>query len=489
MRPSKCLILQTLLIVLFVFAACTKPNDTNNTGNPGNTGNSGNSDSTATTPPGVRLTLADTLKMMSGWWHPENPALLGWKKVYFGPDSVIYYSNDLSDYNMDGYAALWWPIRDTCMIFGQWGGFPILKLTKDTLIMWVLGNKTILSKYDTSLITSKPMFTIAGGGHNYGAVTVPAMSVALGAPNNIAVDATGNIFLNDAGYIRKIGNDGIISVFAGSGSSFGSDDGVPATAAAFHDVRDIAIDKAGNVYYVDYGRNAVRMISAANGIVSTIAGGNVLGAFSGDGGPAVAASLNGPVSIAIDALNNIYIADMNNYRIRKINAIDKTINTIAGTGVNKTDGDGGLAINAGVQPLVIRFDANQNLFVSSDWLIRKIAAGSGIISLVAGTASGDRGENVVATKALLNGVQGLAIDNDGNIYLSESRASRVRRIDAADGKIRTVAGTAIAGLSFEYHKHATLCQLKTPAGITFDKDGNLLIADMGNQRIRSLVCN
>lgn len=375
------------------------------------------------------------------------------------------------------------------MIYYQWGGFPILKLTKDTLIMSVLGKRSVFSKYDTSLITSKPMFTIAGNGIGYGPVTGAAMSVGLGALNIMAVDAQGNIFMTEGDYIKKLDNNGTISVFAGAIP--GSDaDGVPATSVAFHYVRDLAFDKAGNMYYADYGRNAVRMISAANGTVSTITGGNVQGAFSGDGGPAAAASLNGPVSIAIDASDNIYVADMNNYRIRKINAADKIINTVAGTGVNKTDGDGGLAINAGVQPAVIRFDANQNLFISGSGLIRKIAGGTGIITWVAGAgSSGERGEDAVATKAFLNNVQGLAIDKAGNIYLSEKGASRVRRIDAVDGKIRTVAGKGYASFGYEYHKHATLSSLNAPAGITFTNDGNLLIADVSNYRMRKLICN
>src|SRR3954463_14313146 len=101
MFSRKCLTLQPLLIVLFAFAACTKPNDTNSPGNPGNTGNPRNPDSTGTILPGVRLTLADTLKMFSGWWYPDDPAYIGYKKVYFGPDSTIFYGSDLSGNTMD----------------------------------------------------------------------------------------------------------------------------------------------------------------------------------------------------------------------------------------------------------------------------------------------------------------------------------------------------------------------------------------------------
>ena len=244
----------------------------------------------------------------------------------------------------------------------------------------------------------------------------------------------------------------------------------------------LAIDAIGNIFISDYFNNRIRKIST-DGIIRTIAG-NGSGGFFGDGGPATAAVLNGPVGIVLDNTGNIYFADANNHRIRKINTAG-IINTIAGSGSTGSSGDGGPATAAKLDfPFTLALDAIGNIYIG-DFLnnkVRKVTTG-GIISTIAGTgAGGYSGDNGSATDAKLRLPYGLIVRSNGDIYFDDYGNSAVRKINTSN-IITTVVGNGVAGFNGD-SLTATATKLNLPEGIVFDSIGNLYIVDMINQRIR-----
>jgi len=241
-------------------------------------------------------------------------------------------------------------------------------------------------------------------------------------------------------------------------------DGGSATHASLSDAEGVTVDAAGNVFIADANDHRIRKIST-DGTISTLAGDGFPG-FRGDGGPASAARLNTPYGIAVDAAGNIYIADLGNNRIRKID----TAGTI--TTVNGTD-----AFNA---PRNVALDRAGNLYVSEFGAhrVRRIAA-DGAITTVAGTGTGGfAGDGGPAKSAQLNYPAGLALDTAGNLYIADSSNNRVREV-LVSGVITTVLGTGDPGSSLPN-------QLNEPTGLAIDAYGNLDVADSGNGRIQQL---
>src|SRR5580658_10344412 len=225
--------------------------------------------------------------------------------------------------------------------------------------------------------------TIAGnGGPNFGGDGGLATAATLLHPEGIAVDSSGNIYISDTGdvRIRKIAAaTGIIATIAGNGQVREAGDGGSALNASFVALGELAIDSHGNLSLIDGDR--VRRITAATGIIATVAG-NGTAALSGDGGPAANAELNTPASLAFDTAGDLYIADSGNARIRLVIAATGIISTIAGTSQN---GDGGLAPGAVLNnPMAGAVDAAGDLFIGGGGLIRKVSASTGIISTFAG---------------------------------------------------------------------------------------------------------
>lgn len=252
-----------------------------------------------------------------------------------------------------------------------------------------------------------------------------------------------------------------INTVAGS-SNVG--DGGPAIAASLSDAEGVAVDSAGNVFIADANDHRIRKI-ATDGTISTIAGDGFPG-FTGDGGPGSAARLNTPYGIAVDSAGNLYIADLGNNRVRKV-AVDGTITTVNGT-------DKFLA------PRNVALDAAGNLYVSEfgGHRVRRVGAG-GTITTIAGTGTaGFSGDGGAATAAELNYPAGLAFDSAGNLYIADSSNNRVREVVVA-GAITTVLGTGAAGATLPN-------QLNVPTGVAIDVAGNLDVADSGNQRIQQL---
>ncbi len=325
--------------------------------------------------------------------------------------------------------------------------------------------------------------TVAGSGVlGFYGDTLPAIQAQLASPWGIAVDGSGNILIADAlnDRIRRIGPDGTINTIAGiNGSGFQGDNG-PAIYARLNRPYGVASDSAGNIYIADTLNQRVRKLSAS-GTITTIAGTGATG-FSGDNGPAISAQLNMPESVAVDAAGNVYVADTANHRVRKISS-QGIITTIAGS--DTAAGDGGPAANALLfEPSGVAFDASGALYIADTFnnRVRKIAS-DGIITTFAGTGSpGYSGDNRSATQAQLNQPNGLSFDNAGNLYIADTANNVVRRVNAS-GTITTVAGAGTLGNTGDGGP-ATSATLFNPTDVVVDRNGNLYIADSGNNRIR-----
>jgi trimeric autotransporter adhesin len=282
----------------------------------------------------------------------------------------------------------------------------------------------------------------------------------------------------------------IITTFAGIGTGGSGGDGGAAVAAELYWPMRITCDAIGNVYITDFQGHRIRKVNPS-GIITTIAGngfgqGTSSGGYSGDGGSATLAELSSPAGIAIDALGNIYIADANNHRIRKVNT-SGIITTIVGTGVAGYGGDGGQAGLAKLNlPFEIAFDTKGNLYIADqqNFRVRKVNT-SGIITTVAGTGIfGFSGDNGQATNAELGGPSGIALDASDNLYISDINNHRIRKVDTL-GVITTIAGTGVAGYSGDGGL-ATLAKLSNPWAITIDANKNIFIADDANSRVRKI---
>ena len=324
--------------------------------------------------------------------------------------------------------------------------------------------------------------TVAGGGPigDGGA----AVAAQLDFPNGVAPDGAGNLYIADTfnHRIRKVDAAGVISTVAGDGTRGYGGDGGAAVAAQLFSPYGVAPDGAGNLYIADTVNHRIRKVDAA-GVISTVAGDGTRG-YGGDGGPAVAAQLSSPRALALDEAGNLYIADSSNSRIRKVDAAG-VISTVAGDGTRGFGGDGGPAVAAQLYlPYGVALDGAGNLYIAdrNNNRIRKVDA-AGVISTVAGGGSGGDGGPAVA--AYLNSPRGVAPDGAGNLYIADSSNNRIRKVDAA-GVISTVAGDGTQGFGGDGGPAAT-AQLDFPQDVALDGDGNLYIADSGNDRIRRLT--
>jgi hypothetical protein len=329
--------------------------------------------------------------------------------------------------------------------------------------------------------------TVAGNGRpEFSGDGGPATNAALYFATDVGLDAAGNLYIADYDNyrIRKVSTSGVITTVVGNGTFGFSGDGGPATAASFRDPRYIAVDTAGNIYISDRTSYRVRKVSTS-GIITTVAGNGTPG-FSGDGGPATSATIDA-FAVAVDSAGNLYIADANNQRIRKVNAAG-TITTIAGNGTAGYTGDGGPATSARINyPWGIGVDAAGNVYFvdSSNSRVRKVST-TGIITTVAGGGVEFPGDGGPATSANLPFITELTADAAGNLYIAEAGSTNLVRKVSAAGIISTVAGNGTNGFSGDGGP-ATSAQLSFPEGLTVDSAGNIYIADPGNHRIRKVT--
>ncbi len=337
----------------------------------------------------------------------------------------------------------------------------------------------------TKLIT-----TVAGNGQiGFSGDGGLATNARLFTPSALAVDNSNNLFISDSdnSRVRQVNlTTGVITTVAGNGTTAFSGDGGLATNAGLDSPFGLVLDGTGNLFIADIFNNRIRRVDAQTKIITTVAG-NGIASFSGDGGLAIGASLNVPIGLVIDGSGDLIIADQTNHRIRRVDARTQIISTIAG--IDPPNGDGDLATNATiVDPFSVLVDKDGNLIVadSENHRIRRIDARTGIITTIAGTGlEGFDGDNGPALRASFSLPTSLAMDARGNLFIADTGNQRIRRIDAITGIITTVAGNGIADFSGD-GSQATVASLNRPFGVALDSVGNIYIADTVNCRIRKV---
>ncbi len=313
---------------------------------------------------------------------------------------------------------------------------------------------------------------------------VSALKAEISLVDGIAINKKGEIFISMRNHnvISKIDSNGQLIPFAGSGESGFSGDGGPALSAKLRVPANLAFDEEGNLFIADRENHRVRKVDS-NGIITTFAGNGTAG-YSGDGGPANKASLNLPSGLAFDSKGNLYISDRSNDRIRRVTK-DGIITNYVGIGTDGWSGDAGPALKAQIsKPFGIAFDKKDNLYIADrgNNRIRKVSS-NGIISTIAGDGGFFfMGDNGPAYRASIAHPTDVAVDDNGNIYVADRDNNRIRIVDS-QGMIRTIAGTG----QRDYNGDSELARetnLSLPFGVELEKDGKLLIIDRSHYRIR-----
>jgi RHS repeat-associated protein len=328
--------------------------------------------------------------------------------------------------------------------------------------------------------------TVAGNGNSgLGGDGGPATQAALRVPTGVAVTPDGSFYIADSlnERVRRVGANGIITTFAGTGNAGLSGDGGLATLATLRTPSGVAVAPDGSLYILDQGNSCIRRVGP-EGIITTVAGTGVAG-FSGDEGPATQAALNGPNGIAVGPDGSLYIADQANRRIRRVGP-DGIITTVAGGAFGGSSGDGGPASQAGFNSLQgLSVGPDGSLYITDAAHIRRVGP-DGIITTVAGTVPGYGGDGGPATQANLNSPRGVAVAPDGSFYIVDQTNHRIRRV-SQDGIITTVAGIGPGVPSFAGDGGlATQATLNFPRGVAIAPDGSFYIAD-GTSRIRRVA--
>lgn len=324
------------------------------------------------------------------------------------------------------------------------------------------------------------MQTVAGGALP---VNIPGPSASLGTVNGVTVDTAGNAFIVVGNYhvvLRIDAASGTVTLAAGNGIPGYSGDNGPATSAQLNYPQGVAVDASGNLYIADSNNNRIRKVSG--GVITTVAGDGNFG-YNGDGMPATDAWLNGPNGLTVDSAGTIFIADTGNGRIRKVSG--GSIATVAGNGGFGYNGDNIAATSAEfTSPSGVAVDSAGNLYIADlgNHRVRKVSAG--MITTVAGTGTpGYNGGSIPAASAELDGPWGVAVDASGNLYIADTDNNRIRKV--AGGVITTVAGNAGFGYAGD-NVAATSTSLYAPFGVALDASGNLYIADTVNYRLRKV---
>ena len=324
-------------------------------------------------------------------------------------------------------------------------------------------------------VNAKAQYVSTFAGSTQGFVNGTATTAKFNWPMGIAIDTEGTIFVVDsANYvIRKITSAGVVSTFAGSGIG-GFADGI-ASVAQFNGIDGLAVDTAGNVYVADTNNHRIRKISAA-GVVSTLAG-STQGYANGTG---TAARFNNPSGVAVDAAGNVFVTDTFNYRIRKITPAG-VVSTLAGSGIAGFANGSGTAAQFN-KTYGIAVNDTGSIFVADalNHCVRKITA-SGVVTTFAGSVYGYANGNGTAAK--FSYPYGITVDATDNVYVTDAEDNRIRKITIA-GMVSTLAGSGIGGFADGI---GTTAQFINPCGVTVDAVGSVFISDATNHRIRKIT--
>ena len=336
--------------------------------------------------------------------------------------------------------------------------------------------------------SSGTFVTVAGDSSLYSVGDGGAATMGqLYQPTALTLDSAGNLFIADSGdgRVRQVTPDGTLTTLAGTGTAaegaaYGSSGGV-----ALNTPMGVAMDPAGNVLVADTYNHRILLVTAAR-TIRTVAGTGTGGASPEGTGPLVA-QLRAPRAVCVDGAGNLYIVDTSNHRVLRL-APGGTLQTAAGNGSGGNAGDNGAARLAQLDtPSACATDSAGNLFIAdtANHAIRKVNA-AGVISTVAGTGvAGTSWEEAVSTEASLYAPRGVAVDDMGDIFIADTGNHRIRQV-TPDGLIHTIAGTGAAGFSGDGDRAAGAL-LNGPQGLFLDGAGDLYFADTGNNRIRRLV--
>ena len=362
-----------------------------------------------------------------------------------------------------------------------------------------LRSVTLLSALLTGVTSPTPLSlaaepisisTIAGTGQRgYSGDGGPASQAQVNNPYGIAIGPGGALYICDTDnhVVRKVSTNGTIATVAGNGKRGYSGDGRKATEASLNEPYEVRFDPQGNLYVVERMNHVVRFVDARTGLIRTVAGNGKAG-FSGDEGPAVSASLHEPHSIQLDGKGNLYICDIRNHRIRRVNLKSGIITTFAGTGERSPTPDGatiaGTPLNG---PRALDFDKRGNLWLAlrEGNAVYKLDLKRGTLHHVAGTgAQGFTGNGGPAKLATLSGPKGLSVAPNGNIYLSDTESHSIRMIDVRRGTLELIAGTGSRGDGPEGDPKS--CKMSRPHGVFAAKDGTIYVGDSEAHRVRTI---
>jgi DNA-binding beta-propeller fold protein YncE len=334
---------------------------------------------------------------------------------------------------------------------------------------------------------------VGTGAKGYAGDGGPAARALLNGPFDVGFDGHGNLYFSDTfnHCIRRVdARTGVITTCAGCGEAGYSGDGGPAGHARFNEPYGIAVDKAGNIYVADRHNHCVRRIDGNSGIVTTFAGNGSSG-FGGDDGPASRAGMVEPNGLALDpAQNRLFIADVADHRVRVVDLASGIAWTFAGTGEPEHSGDGGPATAAGVygaRAVKVAADGSVYILERQGSTLRAVDPRSGIITTIAGT--GDKaygGDNGPALAASFNAPKELAIDHDGNLLIVDTENHAIRRVDLRTRTVATIAGSGRRGGDGDGGA-ARAAALDRPHGAAVAADGSIYIGDTNNHRIRKVA--
>jgi DNA-binding beta-propeller fold protein YncE len=331
---------------------------------------------------------------------------------------------------------------------------------------------------------------VAGGGTKD--ADAPAVECRLREPFGVEFTPAGEMLIVEmtkGERVLKIDAQGVLRVIAGTGAKGYSGDGGPATAATFNGIHNLAITPGGDLLLADSFNHVVRKIDAKKGVITTLAGDGTKG-FRGDGGPAAQAQFSTLIQIALDpAGKQLYCADIGNRRVRRIDLASGIVTTVAGTGQKGVPQDGAAAVNAPLSdPRGALPDASGGFYIlERDGHALRYVDAVGKIKTVVGTgAKGLSGDGGPALAATLNGPKHLCLDRDGTVLIADAENHVIRRYDPKSGVITRVAGNGKAGAN-GVGGDPLQCELRRPHGVTVHRDGTLYITDSYNDRVLKIV--